>query len=82
MAKLPPYTSTGEYIWHYVYRSICGLIFLFLIMPIIVVLPLSFNVEPYFSFTKGMLNFDPAGLFASLVRGYSAQWYEGAGCAI
>lgn len=68
MAKLPPYTSTGEYIWHYVYRSICGLIFLFLIMPIIVVLPLSFNVEPYFSFTKGMLNFDPAA--------YSLRWYE------
>ena len=59
MAKLPPYTSTGEYIWHYVYRGICGLIFLFLILPIIVVLPLSFNVEPYFSFTKGMLNFPP-----------------------
>ena len=68
MAKLPPYTSTGEYIWYYVYRSICGLIFLFLIMPIIVVLPLSFNVEPYFSFTKGMLNFDPAA--------YSLRWYE------
>jgi putative spermidine/putrescine transport system permease protein len=44
------------------------LIFLFLIMPIIVVLPLSFNVEPYFSFTKGMLNFDPAA--------YSLRWYE------
>ena len=68
MAKLPPYTSTGEYIWHYVYRNICGLIFLFLIMPIIVVLPLSFNVEPYFSFTKGMLNFDPTA--------YSLRWYE------
>jgi putative spermidine/putrescine transport system permease protein len=68
MAKLPPYTSTGEYIWHYVYRGICGLIFLFLILPIIVVLPLSFNVEPYFSFTKGMLNFDP--------EAYSLRWYE------
>ena len=68
MAKLPPYTSTGEYIWHYVYRGICGLIFLFLILPIIVVLPLSFNVEPYFSFTKGMLNFDPTA--------YSLRWYE------
>jgi putative spermidine/putrescine transport system permease protein len=44
------------------------LIFLFLIMPIIVVLPLSFNVEPYFSFTKGMLNFDPTA--------YSLRWYE------
>ena len=68
MAKLPPYTSTGEYIWHYVYRGICGLIFLFLILPIIVVLPLSFNVEPYFSFTKGMLNFNPDA--------YSLRWYE------
>ena len=68
MSKLPPYTSTGEYIWHYVYRSICGLIFLFLILPIIVVLPLSFNVEPYFSFTKGMLNFDP--------EAFSLRWYE------
>ena len=68
MAKLPPYTSTGEYIWHYVYRGVCGLIFLFLILPIIVVLPLSFNVEPYFSFTKGMLNFDPAA--------FSLRWYE------
>jgi ABC-type spermidine/putrescine transport system permease subunit II len=51
MAKLPPYTSTGEYIWHYTYRFICGLIFLFLILPILIVLPLSFNVQPYFSFT-------------------------------
>ncbi len=68
MAKLPPYTSTGEYIWHYIYRGICGLIFLFLILPILVVLPLSFNVEPYFSFTSGMLNFDP--------EAYSLRWYE------
>ena len=68
MAKLPPYTSTGEYIWHYVYRGIFGLIFLFLILPIIVVLPLSFNVEPYFSFTTGMLNFNP--------EAYSLRWYE------
>jgi putative spermidine/putrescine transport system permease protein len=44
------------------------LIFLFLILPIIVVLPLSFNVEPYFSFTKGMLNFNP--------EAFSLRWYE------
>jgi len=31
MAKLPPYTTTGERIWHYAFRGICGLIFLFLI---------------------------------------------------
>ena len=68
MAKLPPYTSLGEYIWHYAFRFICGLIFLFLIMPVLVVLPLSFNVEPYFSFTDGMLNFDP--------EAYSLRWYS------
>ena len=68
MAKLPPYTSTGEYIWHYIYRCICGLVFLFLILPILIVLPLSFNVEPYFSFTTGMLNFDP--------EAFSMRWYE------
>ena len=68
MAKLPPYTSTGEYIWHDIFRCICGLIFLFLILPILIVLPLSFNVEPYFSFTTGMLNFDP--------EAFSMRWYE------
>ena len=68
MAKLPPYTSTVEYIWHYIYRCVCGLIFLFLILPILIVLPLSFNVEPYFSFTTGMLNFDP--------EAFSMRWYE------
>ena len=30
MAQLPPYTTTGERVWHYSFRVICGLIFLFL----------------------------------------------------
>lgn len=68
MAKLPPYTSFGEYVWHYTYRFMCGLIFLFLILPILIVLPLSFNVEPYFSFTPGMLSFNPDA--------FSLRWYE------
>ena len=68
MAKLPPYTSTSEYIWHYTFRFLCGLIFLFLILPVLIVLPLSFNVEPYFSFTPGMLSFDR--------EAFSLRWYE------
>ena len=68
MAQLPPYTSTGERIWHYTFRFICGLIFVFLILPILIVLPLSFNVEPYFSFTPGMLTFDP--------EAFSLRWYK------
>ena len=68
MAQLPPYTTTGERIWHYAFRVICGLIFLFLILPVLIVLPLSFNVEPYFSFTPGMLSFDPDA--------FSLRWYK------
>ena len=68
MAQLPPYTTTGERIWHYAFRIICGLVFMFLMLPILVVLPLSFNVSPYFSFTEGMLAFDP--------EAYSLRWYK------
>ena len=68
MAKLPPYTTMGERIWHYVFRFTCGLIFMFLILPILIVLPLSFNAEPYFSFTAGMLSLDP--------EAYSLRWYK------
>ena len=68
MAQLPPYTTTGERIWHYAFRVICGLIFLFLILPILIVLPLSFNVEPYFSFTPGMLSLDS--------EAFSLRWYK------
>jgi len=65
---LPPYASTLERAWHYSYLVICALIFLFLIIPILVILPLSFNSLPYFTFTKEMLQFDPAG--------YSLRWYN------
>lgn len=65
--NLPPYASSKEVLWFYTFRGICGLIFLFLIAPIIIVMPLSFNQEPYFSFTAGMLSFDPDA--------YSLRWY-------
>ncbi len=56
---LPAYAGWGERLWYYTFRFICGLIFLFLISPILIVLPLSFNAENYFSFTPGMLGLDP-----------------------
>jgi len=68
MAKLPAYTTPLERIWHYLYLLICCAIFLFLVAPILLVIPLSFNVEPYFSFTEKMLSFDPTG--------YSLRWYD------
>ena len=65
---LPSYAGPGEIAWYYGYRFICGLIFLFLIIPILVIIPLSFNAVPFFTFTPEMLSFDPAG--------YSLRWYK------
>ncbi len=64
----PPYATSLEVLWFYSFRFICGLIFLFLIAPILVVFPLSFNKEPYFSFTQGMLAFDPDA--------FALRWYK------
>jgi putative spermidine/putrescine transport system permease protein len=65
---LPIYASPLERIWHYTYLLLCGLIFFFLIAPILVIIPLSFNAEPYFTFTRKMLTFDP--------EGFSLRWYD------
>jgi putative spermidine/putrescine transport system permease protein len=65
---LPTYATPLERVWYWTYRLICALIFLFLIAPILVVIPLSFNAEPFFTFTEKMLAFDP--------EGYSLRWYD------
>ena len=65
---LPPYAGPLETTWYFTFRFLCACIFLFLIAPILVIIPLSFNIEPYFTFTSGMLEFDPDA--------YSLRWYE------
>ena len=50
------------------YLAFCTLVFVFLVAPILVIVPLSFNAEPYFTFTEGMLRFDPDA--------YSLRWYR------
>ena len=67
-ATLVPYLTPGQVLWHYAFRVICGAILVFLITPILVVMPLSFNAEDFFTFTPEMLRFDPAG--------YSLKHYE------
>ncbi|HBM58760.1 MAG TPA: polyamine ABC transporter permease, partial [Citreicella sp.] len=64
---LVPYLTAGQVLWHYTFRVICGAIFVFLITPILVIIPLSFNAQNFFTFTPEMLDFDPAG--------YSLQHY-------
>ena len=68
MAALPPYATPVERAWHYGFRFICACIFIFLILPILVILPLSFNAEPYFTFTPGMLSLDS--------EAFSMRWYR------
>jgi putative spermidine/putrescine transport system permease protein len=61
MAALPPYVGPLGRIWHYGFYLICGLILLFLITPILVIIPLSFNAEPYFTYP---------------MPGFSLRWYQ------
>lgn len=65
--KLPVYATLLERIWHYAFLVLCTLVLAFLVIPILIVVPLSFNAEPYFSFTRGMLGLDPSA--------YSLKWY-------
>jgi putative spermidine/putrescine transport system permease protein len=60
-ARLHPYLTAQQVLWHFTFRVICGAIFTYLITPIIVVMPLSFNAQDFFTFTPEMLKFDPAG---------------------
>ena len=65
---LPNYTPIHYRIWHYTYLTICGLVFFFLIAPLFVILPLSFNAEQYIHFSEKMLVLDPDG--------FSLRWYK------
>ncbi|WGW03975.1 ABC transporter permease [Tropicibacter oceani] len=73
---LPPYLTAGQVLWHYSFRVICGAIFVFLITPILVVMPLSFNAQDFFTFTPEMLRFDPEGYSLKHYRDFltSADW--------
>jgi putative spermidine/putrescine transport system permease protein len=51
-----------------VFLVYCGLVLAFLIAPLLIIVPLSFNAEPYFTFTEKMLMLDP--------EGWSMRWYE------
>ncbi|MHC6526842.1 ABC transporter permease [Vibrio proteolyticus] len=65
---LPTYASATERVVYYIYLLFCAAVLLFLIAPILIIVPLSFNATPYFTFTEGMLNLDPDA--------YSLRWYQ------
>ncbi|MBW8639966.1 ABC transporter permease [Hoeflea sp. WL0058] len=80
-SALPPYASAGQRAWFYSFRVICGLIFFFLIFPVLIIIPLSFNAEDFFTFTPKMLALDPEGYSLKHYRDFftnpdwqSAMW--------
>ena len=58
-------------IWHkfgaYSLKFTAWAVLFFLILPVLVIVPLSFNAEPFFTFTRGMLTFEASA--------YSLRWY-------
>lgn len=61
LRALPPYIGLLGRVWHVGFRAMCGFILLYLIAPILVIIPLSFNSEPYFTYP---------------MPGVSLRWYE------
>lgn len=59
--KLPSYATPVEKVFYYATLGFTGLVLLFLISPIIAIMPLSFNAEPYFSYP---------------MPGLSLRWYD------
>jgi ABC-type spermidine/putrescine transport system, permease component II len=58
---LQPYASNFERIWHWSHRSLCGLVLLFLMLPVLVMIPLSFNSGAFLVYP---------------LQGWSLRWYE------
>lgn len=58
---LPPYASLPEKLWYYSFRVFCGLVLLFLVLPVLVIIPLSFNSDSILMYP---------------MSGFSLRWYE------
>ncbi|MDT4816689.1 Inner membrane ABC transporter permease protein YdcV [compost metagenome] len=64
----PSYSTLAEKVWLSFFYTLCTAVFIFLALPILIIIPLSFNAQPYFTFTSEMLSLDPAG--------FSLRWYK------
>ncbi len=68
MSKIPAYFGFWHRLGGWLLQLSSWLVLLLLILPILVIVPLSFNVEPFFSFTEGMLRLE--------AEAYSLRWYR------
>ena len=67
---LPSYTKPGERIFYYFYIFFCGVVFFFLMAPLVAIIPISFSQSPFMLFTEGMLAWPPDP------DAWSFRWYR------
>lgn len=58
---LPPYASPLARVWHYAFRGFCALVFLFLVLPILAMIPISFSAGEWLTYP---------------LPGLSLRWYQ------
>ena len=67
---LPSYATPGQRTFYYLYLFFCGMVFFFLIAPLVAIVPISFSQSPFMVFTEGMLAFPPDP------EAWSFRWYR------
>ena len=67
---LPSYTTPVQRTYYYAYLFFCGVVFFFLIAPLVAIIPISFSKSPFMLFTEGMLAWPPDP------EAWSFRWYR------
>jgi len=67
---LPSYTTPVQRTYYYAYLFFCGVVFFFLIAPLVAIIPISFSKSPFMLFTEGMLAWPPDP------EAWSLRWYR------
>lgn len=60
-SSLPAYATLFDRIWFVTFRVFCGLVLVFLMLPLLVIIPLSFNSDSFLMYP---------------MSGFSLRWYE------
>ena len=67
---LPTYATPVQRTYYYTYLFFCGVVFFFLVAPLIAIVPISFSKSPFMIFTEGMLAWPPEP------EAWSLRWYK------
>ena len=67
---LPSYATPVQRTYYYAYLVFCGIVFFFLIAPLVAIIPISFSRSPFMLFTEGMLAWPPDP------EAWSFRWYR------